>query len=251
MATDPAVMTSRLSPRLPDRFVAWARDCDIVVVAGANQALKYRRRILLGRGTRERPFEGTQSIEAAIAVRELSGTGCRLLFAWGYGGAVDPARAYFYRSVEGQVYEIRFLDREGIGNAFNYSEPAARADAWRLARAVCESADLGKRPIVYVGCSWGAAVIDYAFTHGGRQGLSLPGGGIAIGGPRHLFAPSSPLRPCVLSENGDHRNLWVQRHPDDPIGQGGLAPLLYFRNTRLHDYRIQPPDAGVWGISGR
>ena len=250
MAADVATMASPLSPRLPDRFVAWARDRPIVVVAGANQALKYRRRIRLGLGTRETPFEGTQSIEAAIAVRELSGTGGRLLFAWGYGGAVDPRREYFYRSVAGEIYTIRFLDRVGIGNAFNYSEPAARADAGRLDRAVSASADLREQPIVFVGCSWGAAVIDYAFTHGVEQGLSLCGGGVAIGGPRHLFAPSSPLRPCVLSENGDHCHLWVQRHPDDPIGKGGLAPLLYFRNTRLHDYRIQPPDAGVWGISG-
>jgi hypothetical protein len=243
-------MTPRLSPRLPDRFVAWARDRDIVVIAGANQALKYRRRILFGRGTRERPFEGTQSIEAAIAVRELSMTGRRLLYAWGYGGAVSPDREFFYRAVGGQLYEIRFIDREGIGNAFNYSEPAARADAWRLERAVSACADLRERLLIFVGCSWGAAVIDYAFTHGARLGLSLPGGGIAIGGPRHLFAPSSPLRPCLLSDNGDYGNLWVQRHPDDPIGRRGLGPLMYFCNTRLHDYRIESPDAGVWGISG-
>jgi hypothetical protein len=116
---------------------------------------------------------------------------------------------------------------------------------------VSATADLRKRLFIFVGCSWGAAVIDYALTHGARQGLSLPAGGIAIGGPRHLFAPSSPLRPCLLSDNGDYRDLWVQRHPDDPIGKRGLGPLLYFCTKRLHDYRIQSPDAGVWGISGR
>ena len=250
MPTERHEVAPRLSPRLPDRFVEWARERHIVVIAGANQALKYRRRILLGRGTRERPFEGTQSIEAAIAVRELSGTGSRELFAWGYGRAVNPAREYFYRAVEGHIYRIRFIDREGIGNSFNYSEPAARADAWRLEKAMAASAELSKRPLVFVGCSWGAAVIDYALTYGVSQGLSLTGGGIALGGPRELFRPCSPLRPCLLSENGDHGNLWVQRHPDDPIGKGGLRPLLYFRNTRLHDYRIQPPGAGVWGIRG-
>jgi hypothetical protein len=250
MRTDPAAFAPRLSPRLPDRFVEWAREREIVVVAGANQALKYRRRILLGRGTRERPFEGTQSIEAAIAVRELSGTGSRVLFAWGYGGAVDPAREYFYRAGAGHLYHLRFIDREGIGNSFNYSEAAARADAWRLEQAMSASPDLSQRLVVFVGCSWGAAVIDYALTHGASQGLSLPGAGIALGGPRELFRPSSPLRPCLASENGDHGNLWVQRHPDDPIGKGGLRPLLYFRNTRLHDYRIPPPGAGVWGIRG-
>jgi hypothetical protein len=250
MAGDRAQTGPGFSPRLPDRFVAWARERDIVVVAGANQALKYRKRILLGRGTRERPFEGTQSIEAAIAVRELARAGRRLLFAWGYGRAVDPAREYFYRTVGGRLYEIRFIDREGIGNSFNYSEPAARADAWRLGRAVSACAALRGLPLIFVGCSWGAAVIDYAMSHGARQGLSLPGAGIAIGGPRHLFAPVSPLRPCLLSGNGDYGNLWVQRHPDDPIGRGGLGPLLYFCNRRLHDYRIQSPDARVWGISG-
>jgi hypothetical protein len=250
MATERAAIVPRLSPRLPDRFVAWAREREIVIIAGANQALKYRRRILLGRGTRERPFEGTQSIDAAIAVRELSGTGRRVLIAWGYGRALDPGREYFYRTPGGPLYEIRFVDREGIGNSFNYSEPAARADAWRLEQAVSADANLCKRPLIFVGCSWGAAVIDYALTHGARQGLSLPGVGIAIGGPRHLFAPSSPLRPCALSENGDYRDLWVQRHPDDPIGKGGFGPLLYFRNTRLHDYRIDGPAGGVWGISG-
>ena len=243
-------LVPRLSPRLPDRFVGWARAREIVVVAGANQALKYRRRISLGQGTRERPFEGTQSIEAAIAVRELSETGQRLLFAWGYGQAVNPAREYFYRTAEGLLYTIRFVDRDGIGNSFNYSEPAARADACRLERAVSACAELRQGPLMFVGCSWGAAVIDYAFTHGATVGLALRGAGIAIGGPRHLFAPSSPLRPLRLSGNGAHGDLWVQRHPDDPIGKGGLGPLLYFRNTRLHDYRIEPPDAGVWGISG-
>jgi hypothetical protein len=251
LAGDRTVTAAPPSPRLPDRFVAWARERDIVVIAGANQALKYWRRIRLGRGTRDHPFEGTQSMEAAIAVRELSGTGKRLLFAWGYGRAIDPARAYFYRSAGGCLYEIRFLDREGIGNRFNYSEPAAQVDARRLERTLADTAELSRRPLLFVGCSWGAAVIDYALTHGAGQGLSLPGGGVAIGGPRHLFAPRSPLRPCRLRDNGDHGNLWVQRHPDDPIGKGGLGPLLYFRNTRLHDYRSQWPDTGVWGISGR
>jgi hypothetical protein len=88
---------------------------------------------------------------------------------------------------------------------------------------VSATADLRKRLFIFVGCSWGAAVIDYALTHGARQALSLPGGGIAIGGPRHLFAPSSPLRPCLLSDNGDYRDLWVQRHPYDPIGKRGLG----------------------------
>jgi len=244
-------VTSQPSPRLPARFVAWARERDIVVIAGANQARKYRRRIQLGRGTRERPFEGTQSIEAAISTRELSGANSRLLFAWGYGAAVNPAREYFYRTAAGHLYELRFVNRDGTGNAFNYSVPAARDDAARLARAVSACTGLGDRPLLFVGCSWGAAVIDYGLTHAARQGLVLPGAGIAIGGPRQLFAPSSPLRPFLLSDNGDYDNLWVQRHPDDPIGQGGIAPLRYFLNTRLHDYRIQSPDTGVWGISGR
>ena len=250
MPAESATPALRLSPRLPDRFVASARQRDIVVVAGANQALKYRRRILLGLGTRERPFEGTQSIEAAIAVREMSGTESRVLFAWGYGGAVEPRRRYFYRTLDGRLYEIRFIDRDGIGNAFNYSEAAACADARRLERAVRTSSDLRNRRLMFVGCSWGAAVIDYALTHGSTQGLSLPGEGVAIGGPRYLFGRATPWRPCPLSDNGDYGNLWVQRHPDDPIGKGGLRPLLYFRNRRLHDYRIPPPDAGMWGING-
>jgi hypothetical protein len=220
------------------------------VVAGANQALKYRRRILLGRGTRERPFQGTQSFEAAIAVTEMAGIARRPLFAWGYGAAVDPAREYFYRAVSGELCIVRFIDHQGIGNAFNYSEPAARADGIRLAHALSANAALRKQPLLFIGCSWGAAVIDYALSHGASQECGLPGAGVAIGGPRYLFAPSSPLRPCVLSDNGDHGQLWVQRHPDDPIGQRGLRPLLYFCNTRLHDYRILTPDAGVWGITG-
>jgi hypothetical protein len=234
--------------------VSWAAEREILVVAGANQAFKYRRRILLGRGTRGRPFQGTQSIEAALALLELTDTGRRTIHGWGYGGAVDPDRVYFYRAKSGEIYELRFLSREGIGNAFNYSEAAARADAHRLGRAVASSERIAGRPVIFVGCSWGAAVIDYGLTHP-AEGPVLPGPGIAIGGPRLLLAPSfrRPLRTCVLSANGDHGQLWVQRHPKDPIGRDGFAPLLYFRNRSLHDYTVRSArseGAGVWGING-
>ena len=236
-----------------ERFIEWARSREIIVVAGANQAFKYGRRILLGRGTRDRPFEATQSIEAAIALLDLTGTDRRSLFAWGYGPVVDPARLYFYRGFNGRIYEIRFLARDGIGNAYNYTYASARSDACRLGSCVSRNELVASRPVMFVGCSWGAAVIDQGLTQTPAD-RRLPGPGVAVGGPSHLPAPSwpRPLASRALSPNGDHGHLWVQRHPADPIGRGGLAPLLYFRNKRLHDYRIagRGSGSGMWGISG-
>jgi pyruvyltransferase len=245
------------SPGIPDRFIAWAREREMIVVAGANQALKYRRRIRRGLGTRERPFSGTQSIEAAVALLDQTGTAGRTLHVWGYGRAVDAAQPYFYRARNGQTYEIRFFGHDSIGNLFNYSEPAARGDVKKLVRAVRKDAHLSDRDVMFVGCSWGAAIVDYGLTHARGHAAGLPGPGVAVGGPRQLVAFSArpPLPACVLSDNGDHEQLWVQRHPEDPIGRGGLWPLLYFFHKHLHDYSIRDAQgrnagAGVWGISG-
>jgi hypothetical protein len=247
----------RPSPRIPAKYVDWAGRREIVVVAGANQALKYWRRINAGLGTEARPFQGTQSIDAAVALLALTGADERTLYAWGYGAAVDPARTYFYQHATGRTIRLRFLSVARMANAFNYSENEARSAARQLTRDVADSQVVDPANTMFVGCSWGAAVIDYAMTHGARHAIRLPGPAVAIGGPRALPSWRWPqlLGLCPLSNNGDHGSVWVQRHPDDPIGAHGVKPMFYLMNRRFHDYR--PRSSGspagserFWGISG-
>jgi hypothetical protein len=86
------------APRIPSKYVDWARERDIVVIAGANQAVKYWRRIRSGLGTAARPFRGTQSLDAAIALAALSGRDDRTFYACGYGPAVDPSETISIRT---------------------------------------------------------------------------------------------------------------------------------------------------------
>jgi hypothetical protein len=213
---------------LPDHYVSFAKKHELVVVAGANQAQKYWRRIRLGLGTLERPFSGTQSIEAALAIFDRAGLADRTLLAWGYGPAVDPSRTYFYRSWNATICRVRFLSREGVANTFNYSHAACVRDAATLARTLSRAAQLTGTASMLVGCSWGAAVIDCGMTQAGGMPI-LDGPGVAVGGPLELITRRRWLPSTHrLSANGDHGRLWVQRHPHDPIGHGGLRPLNYF-----------------------
>jgi hypothetical protein len=242
----------RTAPRIPMKYVHWARCRHIVVVAGANQALKYWTRIRRGLGTERRPFRGTQSIDAAIALASLGGDDSRTFYAWGYGAAVDPSRTYFYAHATGSVHRLRFLSRAFAADIFNYSEGSARRGARQLVRDIASSRALDPEQVIFVGCSWGAAVLDYAATHAPD---ALCGPAVAIGGPRALPSWRRPWpRMCPLSPDGDHGTLWVQRHPDDPIGAAGIRPLFYPAGRRFHDYRsILRPDPErpqFWGITG-
>jgi hypothetical protein len=234
-----------------------ARTGPIVVVAGANQAVKYWRRIRAGMGSEARPFHGTQSIDAAVALLVLADSADSTIHAWGYGAAVDPSRLYFYRYSASRVCRLRFISHTAMGNALNYSEGAARRAVSQLLADLKGSDIADPTRVVFVGCSWGAAVVDYGLQSPLGRASLLPGSGVAIGGPRQLLSWRWPRLPgaYTLSDNGDHGGLWVQRHPSDPIGLGGAKPALYFLNRRLHGYRIQPDPSGsheprFWGIDG-
>jgi hypothetical protein len=68
-----------------------------------------------------------------------------------------------------------------MANAFNYSEGVAHQAAGRLTEDLAFSRVVDAANVMFVGCSWGAAVIDYA-----ARRSRLPGPGVAIGGPRVL-----------------------------------------------------------------
>ena len=84
--------------------------------------------------------------------------------------------------------------------------------------------------------------------------------GIALASPRDLLTTLSQWPVLSLSDDGDYRDdtLLVRRRPDDPVGQGGLAPVLAAFDSRAHDYRLAWHEddrgtrvpGGFWGISG-
>src|SRR5262249_49915578 len=157
-----------------------------------------------------------QSIEAVTAIYELVGDGRTTIDAWGWG-AQDTTRDYVYEAIGGKRYTVHFLSSEAVAAAYgdltHFNEEGAMSDALPL-RATIDATRPGV-PIMYVGCSWGGAVIDYGHTRTPSRGTPS-GDDPAILGDAPVFAIASPLDlptamqpwPFVgMSHTGDYGDL--------------------------------------------
>ena len=243
-----------VSPRLSEHYTGALRAGEIVIVAGANQGRKYRRRVSAGLGTAEAPFSETQSIEAAFAAAALAGRSALRFWLWGYGRTLKEGCAYWYRARGGATGIIVPIGRSKVStdHTLRYTRSALARDAGALEQESKAALPTGAA-CVYIGCSWGAAIIDYGFDP--SHPCLTRSAGIAIAGPTHVldFALRRSFLRHRLRPDGDYGDCWVRRHPTDPIGSGGLSPLLYWLRPSAHNY-MRPCSSSArpwfWGISG-
>lgn len=242
------------SPVLTRTYVDAVQACDIVIVAGANQGRKYRRRLSAGLGTAEAPFTETQSIEAAFAAAVLAGRTTLRFWLWGYGRTLREGRTYWYRARGGATGTIVPIGRVAVStdHTLRYTRSALARDADALHQESRAALPAGAA-CVFIGCSWGAAIIDYGLNP--RHRSLTRATGIAIAAPMHVLdlAPRPPFIRYALRPDGDYGDCWIRRHPADPIGSGGLTPLLYWRRPAAHNYMRPSNDNArpwFWGISG-
>jgi hypothetical protein len=258
------------SPNLPSTYVQHARERRIVAVAGANAGTQVREWLARGWGTEAEPFRRVQSLEAVTALHELAGSNERRIWAWGYGPEVDQNKKYFYRAISGTTFELHFVGTDVVATAYGdltkFGETSVRDDATNLRAALDAAPEFRGERLMIVGCSWGAAIVDYGMTRTPSRNVPSPTEGsifgdvvaMAIAGPLDLPTRLQPWPFVRMSWDGDYDGKFlVRRRPDDLVGKGGLHPLRSQFRGPTHNYTLAWHDAngtrvpgGFWGISG-
>jgi hypothetical protein len=258
------------SPRLGDAYVRYARDAEIVAVAGTNAGNDAHGWRVDELGSEEKPLRHEQSLEAATSLHEIAGTGRTEIWAWGWP-EVDRTRTYAYRANSGKTYALHFLADDPVAPAYGdvttYTESHVRDDATRL-RGALDAAPLGGRQVMLVGHSWGGAIVDYGKTQTtdrrppDAQHPPILGNvrALAFAAPKDLPTSLQPWPFIGLGADGeyDEGRLLVRRRPDDLVGKGGLWPVLSGFGGPTHNYTMASHDdgsgavlqGGFWGISG-
>jgi len=240
------------SSRLPDKWIEIARSKSLVAIAGANAGTQFNEWMKNGWGTDDAPLRRVQSLEAVTAIYELLGDDRTTIDAWGWG-ANDIDRDYVYEAIGGKHYTVRFLSQDAVaaayGDLLKFNEEGVLADAKNLKRTIDETR--AGVDVMYVGCSWGGAIIDYGKTRNILGDAPV----LAIASPLDLPTLMQPWPFVGLSHTGYHGDLLVVRRPDDAVGQGGLRPIASSFAGPTHNYTFawhgdDQIAGGFWGISG-